>query len=143
VPVVLPVLYTARGRSNVCSGCRGLVSAQPVVQVRKRYAEMFNAVFYVLCIIREALNQMKVKHDEMASNWEDMEQQLRVARAKAAMEKRLREESLQNVEAEREELQQLAGTLKDEMATVRKENEVRITDPRDIRLELFGLLSFQ
>lgn len=93
------------------------------MQVRKRYAEMFNAIFYVLCIFREALNQTKVKHDDMAYNWEDMEQQLRVAKAKAAMEKRLREESLSTVEAEREELKILAATLKEEMTAVRKENQ--------------------
>lgn len=88
---------------------------------------MFNAVLYVLCIIHEALNQTKVKHDEMSSNWEDMEQQLRVAKAKAAMEKRLREESLSTVEAEREELQHLAASLKDEMTIVRRENQARFT----------------
>lgn len=84
---------------------------------------MFNAVFYVLCIVHEALNQTKIKHDEMSGMWEDMQQQLRVAKAKAAMEKRLREESLASVEAEREELQNVAATLKEEMTAVRKENQ--------------------
>ena len=36
------------------------------MQVRKCYAEMFNAVLYVLCVMYESLNQTKVKHDEMA-----------------------------------------------------------------------------
>lgn len=93
------------------------------VQVRKRYAEMFNAVIYVLCILHEALNQIKVRHDEMANNWEDMQQQLRVAKAIAAMEKKLREESLQTIENEREELQHMAAALTEEMYVVRKENQ--------------------
>ena len=84
---------------------------------------MFNAVLYVLCVMYEALHQTKVKHDEMASNWDDMEQQLRVAKAKAAMEKRLREENLASVEAEREELRNMTAVLKEEMAVVQRENE--------------------
>jgi lipid II:glycine glycyltransferase (peptidoglycan interpeptide bridge formation enzyme) len=72
----------------------------------------------------ETLNQTKERHDEMAANWEDMEQQLRVSRATAAMEKKLRERNMEAIETEREQLAQATATIKEEMAGVRDENIV-------------------
>lgn len=85
---------------------------------------MFNAVVYVLCVLYETLNQTKAKNDEMATNWEDMEQQVRVSRATAAMEKKLRERSMEAIETEREQLTQSSAIMKEEMAVVRNENVV-------------------
>jgi gamma-glutamylcysteine synthetase len=94
-----------------------------MIQVRKCYSEMFNALFYVLCILREALSMSKAKQDDMRNNWADMEQKLRVATAKAAMEKRLREESLSTLEVEKEALEHMVAASKEEMAAVHKDNQ--------------------
>ena len=60
-----------------------------IAQVRQRYTEVFNVLIYVMCMEYRALTQTKRRHDKMADAWDDLERQLRVARATATMEHRI------------------------------------------------------
>lgn len=71
-----------------------------------------------------ALVQTKRSHDSMAAEWEDLERQLRVARATATMEHRIREQQASNAEEEHTRQEQTTARLQEELAIVKAENSV-------------------
>jgi hypothetical protein len=56
------------------------------VQVRSRYAEMFNVMLYVAFMLREALHHTQRKCTEICSAWNRMVSDLAAAKAEAAAE---------------------------------------------------------
>lgn len=95
------------------------------MQVRQRYTEVFNVLIYVMCMEYRALVQTKRSHDNMAAEWEDLDRQLRVARATATMEHRVREQHAARAEEENARHEQAAAQLREELAAVKAENSVR------------------
>eukprot|EP00892_Ulva_mutabilis_P004750 jgi/Ulvmu1/2647/UM014_0099.1 len=104
----------------VAANC--LDRAQAINKVRQRYTEVFNVLMYAMCMEYRALVQSKRKTDTMEESWEDMERQLRVARATATMEHRIREQQAAQAEEESERRQQAAVRLQEELANAKAEN---------------------
>lgn len=102
------------------------------MQVRQRYTEVFNVLIYVMCMEHRALVQTKRSHDKMAAKWEDLERQLRVAKATATMEHRIREQ--QAIAAEEKSMRQELATarLQEELAGVKAENSVSRPSPAPV-----------
>lgn len=86
-------------------------------------------LIYVMCMEYRALTQTKRRHDKMADAWDDLERQLRVARATATMEHRIREQHAAKAEEENVRQQQVAARLQEELASVKAENSVRMCPP--------------
>lgn len=102
------------------------------MQVRQRYTEVFNVLIYVMCMEHRALVQTKRSHDKMAAEWEDLERQLRVAKATATMEHRIREQQAAGAEEKSMRQELAAARLQEELAGVKAENSVSRRSPAPV-----------